>query len=154
MMHEELETPHGAKLISSKTMKEICDIWGLGSYFKACEEERRSRTEMIKNKATNGFAGKRKRDDDVNEMEVTYNRKLYGNITPKCVLFDWTRKNELKQPFYESVENAERIFKSVVTVNGEKYTSLSGDKSKKSAEQLAALVCLNYLGIDDGKLKI
>ena len=131
-------------------MKEICDIWDLGDFLKECEEKRRLRAESLKK---GSGSGKRKREDDVNEMDVTYNRRHYGDLTPKVILFAWTRKQGLEQPFYESIENEERVFNSIVTVNGEKYTSSSGDKSKKSSEQLAALVCLRCLGVDDMKVR-
>lgn len=150
MMHGVLETPEGIQLKHTRTMKELCDIWDLGDYLMESEEKRRLIAESLKKECV---SGKRKREDDVNEMDVTYNRQHYGNTTPKCILFAWTKNQGLKQPFYDSVENEERVFTSVVSVNGAKYTSTSWEKSKKSAEQLAALVCLKYLGIDDMKIR-
>ncbi|XP_046842826.1 tRNA-dihydrouridine(20) synthase [NAD(P)+]-like [Xenia sp. Carnegie-2017] len=151
MMHEVLESSKGIALKHSRTMKELCDIWNLGGFLKQCEDKRQKSAENLEKV---GFLyGKRKREDDVNEMQVTYKRKHYGNMTPKCILYAYTKKQGMKQPYYESIANEERVYKSVVCVNNEKYTSTIGDKNRRSAEQLAALVCLKYLGVDDMRVR-
>lgn len=46
----------------------------------------------------------------------------------------------------------DRMFCSVVTVAEQKYQSTLWDKSKKLAEQTAAIVCLRSQGLPEGRL--
>lgn len=101
---------------------------------------------------------KRKRSNlssEITEMKVKYLRKLYtGGVTPKGILLEWSRRNSIKQPTYETIEREEdRWFKSVVVVGDKKYSSTEWEGSKKAAEQAAAIVCLQSMGVHDGRLK-
>ncbi|XP_012868121.1 PREDICTED: tRNA-dihydrouridine(20) synthase [NAD(P)+]-like [Dipodomys ordii] len=74
-------------------------------------------------------------------------------ITPKMCLLEWCRREKLAQPLYETVQRPlDRLFCSVVTVADKKYQSTLWDKSKKLAEQTAAIVCLRSLGLPEGRL--
>ncbi|XP_018428863.1 PREDICTED: tRNA-dihydrouridine(20) synthase [NAD(P)+]-like [Nanorana parkeri] len=69
------------------------------------------------------------------------------------VLLEWCRKEKLLQPVYQTVQRSlDKFFHSVVTVNEKKYCSVLRDKSKKLAEQAAAIVCLRTLGLPEGKI--
>ncbi|CAF92245.1 unnamed protein product, partial [Tetraodon nigroviridis] len=46
----------------------------------------------------------------------------------------------------------DRSFQSVVTVAHKKYRSSLWEKSKKLAEQAAAIVCLRVLGLPEGRV--
>ncbi|KAI1235434.1 hypothetical protein IHE44_0002297 [Lamprotornis superbus] len=93
-------------------------------------------------------------DPDVIKMAVRFDKREYPpQITPKMYLLEWCRKEKRPQPVYETVQRPlDRLFCSVVTVAEQKYQSTLWDKSKKLAEQAAAIVCLRTLGVPEGKL--
>uniref|UniRef100_A0A8B9TPI2 Dihydrouridine synthase 2 n=1 Tax=Anas platyrhynchos TaxID=8839 RepID=A0A8B9TPI2_ANAPL len=93
-------------------------------------------------------------DPDVIKMAVRFDKREYPpQITPKMYLLEWCRKEKHPQPVYETVQRPlDRLFCSVVTVADQKYRSTLWDKSKKLAEQAAAIVCLRTLGVPEGKL--
>ena len=55
--------------------------------------------------------------------------------------------------FWQIEREEDRWFKSVVLVGDKKYSSTEWEGSKKAAEQAAAIVCLQSLGVHDGRLK-
>lgn len=65
---------------------------------------------------------------------------------PKARLHAWAGKNGHKLPTYNT-EQVQKLFRTVLTFNGKKYTSSFWEKNKKFAEQGAALVCLFHLGL-------
>merc|ERR1739838_970779 len=68
-------------------------------------------------------------------------------------LLEWSRKEKLEQPLYETVQRSQdRGFQSTVTIADKKYRSTLWEKSKKFAEQAAAIVCLRILGVPEGKI--
>ncbi|XP_035769364.1 tRNA-dihydrouridine(20) synthase [NAD(P)+]-like [Neolamprologus brichardi] len=80
-------------------------------------------------------------------------REYPPQITPKMFLLEWSRKEKLEQPQYETVQRAQdRAFQSTVTVAQKKYRSSLWEKSKKFAEQAAAIVCLRVLGVPEGRI--
>ncbi|XP_074864638.1 tRNA-dihydrouridine(20) synthase [NAD(P)+]-like isoform X3 [Carettochelys insculpta] len=99
------------------------------------------------------------------QLETTQGKKLHAaqsiqeiwreyppQITPKMYLLEWCRKEKHPQPVYETVQRSlDRLFCSVVTVAQQKYRSTLWDKSKKLAEQAAAIVCLRTMGLPEGK---
>uniref|UniRef100_A0A8C3S4C4 Dihydrouridine synthase 2 n=1 Tax=Chelydra serpentina TaxID=8475 RepID=A0A8C3S4C4_CHESE len=93
-------------------------------------------------------------DTDVIKMAVRFDKREYPpQITPKMYLLEWCRKAKHPQPVYETVQRPlDKLFCSVVTVAEQKYRSTLWDKSKKLAEQAAAIVCLRTLGLPEGKL--
>lgn len=48
-------------------------------------------------------------------------------------------------------EQNSKLFRSIITVQGKKYSSTFWEKNKKNAEQGAALVCLLHLGLVNEK---
>jgi tRNA-dihydrouridine synthase 2 len=63
-------------------------------------------------------------DDDVIEMQCAFFRSLYSSDAdlPKTRLLSWTRARGLKHPVY-TTQQEDKLFKSVVTVDGKKYSS-------------------------------
>uniref|UniRef100_A0A8C8IQT1 Dihydrouridine synthase 2 n=1 Tax=Oncorhynchus tshawytscha TaxID=74940 RepID=A0A8C8IQT1_ONCTS len=75
-----------------------------------------------------------------------------GEFSPKMFLLEWSRKENLEQPRYETVQRSQdRAFQSMVTMTGKKYRSTLWEKSKKYAEQASAIVCLRVLGLPEGR---
>lgn len=58
----------------------------------------------------------------------------------------WANKKGFKLPKYETHQE-EKLFQTILTFNGNKYTSSFWEKNKKFSEQSAALVCLFSLGV-------
>uniref|UniRef100_UPI000F7D074B tRNA-dihydrouridine(20) synthase [NAD(P)+]-like n=1 Tax=Homo sapiens TaxID=9606 RepID=UPI000F7D074B len=88
------------------------------------------------------------------KMAVKFDAAAYpAQITPKMCLLEWCRREKLAQPVYETVQRPlDRLFSSIVTVAEQKYQSTLWDKSKKLAEQAAAIVCLRSQGLPEGRL--
>uniref|UniRef100_A0A672FKH6 tRNA-dihydrouridine(20) synthase [NAD(P)+]-like n=1 Tax=Salarias fasciatus TaxID=181472 RepID=A0A672FKH6_SALFA len=84
---------------------------------------------------------------------VCCRREYPPQITPKMFLLEWSRKEKLEQPQYDTVQRSQdRSFQSTVTVAGRKYRSSLWEKSKKFAEQASAIVCLRTLGVPEGRI--
>lgn len=89
-------------------------------------------------------------------FQVCFIRANFNDLNlPKARLHAWAGKNDLKLPLYNT-QQVEKLFRTILSFNGKKYTSSFWEKNKKFAEQGAALVCLNSLGIvnDDELLKL
>lgn len=156
LLHEDTTSSEALQLLHAKEMRDICEIWNLTSYFDDAVQRRKHKMETMKDDENE--KRKRKSSDsssEITEIKVKYLRKMYtGGVTPKGILLEWSRRNRIKQPTYETIEREEdRWFKSVVLVGDKKYSSTEWEGSKKAAEQAAAIVCLQSLGVHDGRLK-
>lgn len=156
LLHEDTTSSEALQLLHAKEMRDICEIWNLTSYFDDAIQRRKHKMETMKDDENE--KRKRKSSDsssEITEIKVKYLRKMYtGGVTPKGILLEWSRRNRIKQPKYETIEREEdRWFKSVVLVGDKKYSSTEWEGSKKAAEQAAAIVCLQSLGVHDGRLK-
>lgn len=91
-------------------------------------------------------------DDDVTLMHCAFLKKSYSTELnfPKTILYQWTEKHKKQKPEYNTTHN-DKLFRSVVTVDGKKFGSSFWEKNKKWAEQGAALACLYSLGLIDHK---
>ncbi|XP_020844957.1 tRNA-dihydrouridine(20) synthase [NAD(P)+]-like isoform X1 [Phascolarctos cinereus] len=152
MLREQLETPQGKKLHAAQSSQEICDAFELGSFYKKITAELTAKAATLQNDAQEEDA--QAGDADVIKMAVKFDKRQYPpQITPKMCLLEWCRKEKLAQPVYETIQRpVDRLFCSIVTVSEHKYQSALWDKSKKLAEQAAAIVCLRSLGLPEGKL--
>ncbi|KAH9628787.1 hypothetical protein HF086_004947 [Spodoptera exigua] len=84
---------------------------------------------------------------DVIQMKISFIRANFNDQTlPKFKLHSWAGKNGLKLPTYET-QQVEKLFRTIITFNGKKYTSSFWEKNKKYSEQGAALVCIFHLGL-------
>uniref|UniRef100_A0A6P8QKG8 tRNA-dihydrouridine(20) synthase [NAD(P)+]-like isoform X2 n=1 Tax=Geotrypetes seraphini TaxID=260995 RepID=A0A6P8QKG8_GEOSA len=151
MLRGQVETPRGKKLCAALSNLEICEAFEMKSFYEEIA------TLLETKKASLGVTEKELddhvEDPDVIQSAVRFIRREYqANITPKSCLHEWCIKNHL-QPTYETVHRPrDRLFCSTVTVANQKYRSSIWDKSKKLAEQAAAIVCLRALDIPEGKL--
>ncbi|KAM5138170.1 tRNA-dihydrouridine(20) synthase [NAD(P)+]-like [Mantella aurantiaca] len=155
MLRDQLESTLGKKLHAAQSTKEICEIFGMTTFYERNTSSQEARKESLN--INQGFL----EVDDNNEenigatqLSVKFERKDYlPQVTPKMVLLEWCRREKLPQPIYQTVQRSlDKFFHSVVTVNETKYCSVLWDKSKKLAEQAAAIVCLRTLGLPEGKI--
>ncbi|XP_073461220.1 tRNA-dihydrouridine(20) synthase [NAD(P)+]-like isoform X3 [Aquarana catesbeiana] len=209
MLRDQLESSLGKKLHAAQSTKEICEIFGMTTFYESftlSQEARRESLNII-NQGTLEFDDKNEEIVDATQLPVKFEKKDYlPQITPKMVLLEWCRKEKLPQPVYQTngahlshcsrysglhlhscslcscwtllpqlpdqafilalapwgcvcftlsryvQRSLDRFFHSVVTVNEKKYCSFLWDKSKKLAEQAAAIVCLRTLGLPEGKI--
>ncbi|NXI18286.1 DUS2L synthase, partial [Irena cyanogastra] len=152
MLREQLETTQGKKLHAAQSTQEICEAFEMGDFYEentAIFEAKKTSLEIKTQDDDDQME-----DPDVIKMAVRFDKREYPpQITPKMYLLEWCRKEKHPQPVYETVQRPlDRLFCSVVTVAEQKYRSTLWDKSKKLAEQAAAIVCLRALGVPEGKL--
>uniref|UniRef100_A0A3Q4BSX0 DRBM domain-containing protein n=1 Tax=Mola mola TaxID=94237 RepID=A0A3Q4BSX0_MOLML len=127
MLRDKVESPLGKQVQAAQTNAEISDAYGLQEFYQQTQEELQARRDRV--------------------------RDYPPHITPKMFLLEWSRREKLEQPLYETVQRSQdRAFQSVVTSAGKKYRSSLWEKSKKFAEQAAAIVCLRVLGIPEGRI--
>jgi len=112
------------------------EVWGLGDYCRLKSKELRDRgllgrfqiTPEILNKdnTDNGVCHKRKihEEEDVFLMRCAFLRNIYvtDSELPKTRLLKWTKENRKKMPIY-STRQENKLFCSIVTVDGRKYGS-------------------------------
>ncbi|XP_049857294.1 tRNA-dihydrouridine(20) synthase [NAD(P)+]-like [Schistocerca gregaria] len=157
MLRELQETPLGKKFLEMQTLDQICSLWGLKEY--CCNKQAEYRQlglltrEDVVPSSLQPAAKKRKlseEEESITEWKCVFRRNDYASDTdlPKTRLLMWSRKQGLKQPIYNT-QQEEKLFKSVVTLNGKKYSSSYWEKNKRRAEQSAALTCLCELEIVD-----
>ncbi|CAH8865627.1 unnamed protein product [Trichobilharzia szidati] len=94
-----------------------------------------------------------------NENEIVlcipYERRFWPEhgTSPKQILLEHCKSLKWESPKYETIEHRDsRSFFSTVLVDGKRYRNTSACKSKKYAEQAAVLVCLQVLGLPNGKI--
>ncbi|XP_069821997.1 tRNA-dihydrouridine(20) synthase [NAD(P)+]-like isoform X2 [Dendropsophus ebraccatus] len=156
MMRDQLESPLGRKLHGTQSTLDICEVFEMTSFYESCQlsQEARKVSIHVNVQETVETENDNEENHDLIQMPVRFERKDYlPQITPKMFLLEWCRKETLPQPVYHTVQRSlDKFFRSVVTVNEKKYCSTLWDKSKKLAEQAAAIVCLRTLGLPEGKL--
>ncbi|XP_063376199.1 tRNA-dihydrouridine(20) synthase [NAD(P)+]-like [Cydia fagiglandana] len=154
ILRELQETLRGRQFLECQTLEQICDIWDLGQY---CQEKQSQYQKMgiqgrwqvtpedleppyKKQKVINDL-------DGVQQMKVCFIRGNFDDLNlPKARLHAWAGKNGHNLPVYDT-KQVTKLFRTIITFNGKKYTSSFWEKNKKFAEQGAALVCLFYLGL-------
>uniref|UniRef100_A0A2D4MUT3 DRBM domain-containing protein n=1 Tax=Micrurus spixii TaxID=129469 RepID=A0A2D4MUT3_9SAUR len=151
MLREQLENAQGKKLHAAQSLQEICEVFKMSSFFQEASDLLEKKKVSLQVKSPNNEDCTE--DTDVIKMAVKFDKREYPpQITPKMYLLEWCRKEKLLQPAYETIERPrDRLFCSVVTVAGQKYSSTLWEKSKKLAEQAAAITCLRTLGLSEGK---
>uniref|UniRef100_A0A674AWP9 Dihydrouridine synthase 2 n=1 Tax=Salmo trutta TaxID=8032 RepID=A0A674AWP9_SALTR len=151
MLRDKVESPLGKQLKSAQTNEDICEGYGLQEYYKKTQAELQARREAIQ--TNHNHPDQPVLDGDVTTMRVKFERREYpGEFSPKMFLLEWSRKENLEQPRYETVQRSQdRAFQSMVTMTGKKYRSTLWEKSKKYAEQASAIVCLRVLGLPEGR---
>lgn len=80
-------------------------------------------------------------------LQICFLRANFNDINlPKSRLHLWASKNNIKLPTYKT-QQENKLFRTILTFNGCKYTSSYWEKNKKFAEQGAAIVCLHSIGL-------
>lgn len=152
MLRDRVESPFGKRLHAVQTNEEICEVFGMTDFYNKTKAELEARKAALQ---TNGDQSEQpKLEDDVITMPVRFERRDYPpQITPKMYLLEWSRKEKLDQPVYETEQRTQdRAFQSTVIIDNKKYRSALWEKSKKFAEQAAAIVCLRTLGLPEGRI--
>ncbi|XP_013185481.1 tRNA-dihydrouridine(20) synthase [NAD(P)+]-like isoform X2 [Amyelois transitella] len=148
------ETPRGRQFLDCQTLEQICYIWDLGEYCKEKQSQYhkmgiQGRWQVSPNELEPPQKKFKSVDnlENVTQMKVCFIRANFNDLNlPKSRLHAWAGKNGLKLPVYET-QQIEKLFRTVITFDGQKFTSSFWEKNKKFAEQGAALVCLHKLGL-------
>lgn len=164
MMHENMDSVEGRRLLSAHSMQEICDIWGLLSYYEEAIKTRGEKIEKLclRERQELGlqsqFASLSKKieldpevtEDGTLELYVHFNKfEFTDSQTPKSVLYEWTRKRNIHPPSYNTIQRKkDKMFKSILTVEDQRYSSSLWEKNKRFAEQSAAMVALSVRNIN------
>uniref|UniRef100_A0A672QHN5 Dihydrouridine synthase 2 n=1 Tax=Sinocyclocheilus grahami TaxID=75366 RepID=A0A672QHN5_SINGR len=128
------------------------EVFGMTDFYNKTKAELEARKAALQ---TNGDQTEQPtHEDDLITMPVRFERRDYPpQITPKMYLLEWSRKEKLDQPVYETEQRTQdRAFQSTVIIDNKKYRSALWEKSKKFAEQAAAIVCLRTLGLPEGRI--
>ncbi|OBS58294.1 hypothetical protein A6R68_10528 [Neotoma lepida] len=154
MLREQLESPQGRLLHAAQSSQEICEAFGLGAFYEETIRELDARRADLLANTPEAVEDPAEDTSGIIKMAIKFDRRAYPpQITPKMCLLEWCRREKLPQPVYETVQRPlDRMFCSVVTVAEQKYQSTLWDKSKKLAEQTAAIVCLRSQGLPEGRL--
>ncbi|XP_012262837.2 tRNA-dihydrouridine(20) synthase [NAD(P)+]-like [Athalia rosae] len=156
ILRELQETPKGKLFLEAQTLEQICSLWEMDDYCRTKRKEYldrgiQGRFQVIPTSLEDRKGVKRKfEEDDVFVLQCAFLRNSYMHDLelPKSRLLKWTKDNRKNIPIYHT-EQEDKLFRSVVLVNGKKYSSSFWEKNKKWAEQGAALVCLCSLGVVD-----
>lgn len=151
MLRDKVESPLGKQVQAAQTNAEISEAYGLQEFYQQIQEQLQTRRDALQSSSQ---PDRPVMDGDVTTMAVKFERREYPpQITPKMFLLEWSRQEKLEQPVYEIVQRSQdRAFQATVTVADKKYRSSLWEKSKKFAEQAAAIVCLRVLGIPEGRI--
>ncbi|XP_045511221.1 tRNA-dihydrouridine(20) synthase [NAD(P)+]-like isoform X1 [Colias croceus] len=156
VLRELQDTPRGRKFLDCQTQEQISAIWDMDEY---CREKQ----SLYQTLGINGRwqvnpdelqppnkkfkTTENEKLDDIEQIKVCFIRANFTDLTlPKTELHCWAAKNGHKLPTYET-QQVQKLFRTILTFNGKKYTSSFWEKNKKFAEQGAALVCLFSLGL-------
>ncbi|KAK3526811.1 hypothetical protein QTP70_033547 [Hemibagrus guttatus] len=153
MLRDRVESPMGKQLHAAQTNEEICGVFGMSDFYKTAQVELEARKKAL-DANSSSLPDQPVLDGDVITMAIKFERREYPpQITPKMYLLEWSRKEKLEQPVYKTEQrDQDRCFQSTVIVANRKYRSTLWEKSKKFAEQAAAIVCLRTLGVPEGRI--
>ncbi|XP_058501294.1 tRNA-dihydrouridine(20) synthase [NAD(P)+]-like isoform X2 [Solea solea] len=147
MLRDKVESPLGKQVQAAQTNAEISAAYGLDTFCRHVQEQQQTRRAALQ---SGGQSERPVMDGDVTTVAVKFERRNYPpQITPKMFLLEWSRRERVEQPLYET-RSQDRGFQSTVTIAGKRFRSTLWEKSKKFAEQAAAVVCLRVLGIPEG----
>uniref|UniRef100_A0A8D0CX86 Dihydrouridine synthase 2 n=1 Tax=Sander lucioperca TaxID=283035 RepID=A0A8D0CX86_SANLU len=145
MLRDKVESPLGKQVQAAQTNAELSEAYGLQEFYRRTQEQLQARRDALQNGLFPSFDGV--------ICVCGFRREYPPHITPKMFLLEWSRKEKLEQPQYEMVQRSQdRAFQSTVTLAEKRYRSTLWEKSKKFAEQAAAVVCLRVLGVPEGRI--
>uniref|UniRef100_A0A2K5LJY6 Dihydrouridine synthase 2 n=3 Tax=Cercopithecinae TaxID=9528 RepID=A0A2K5LJY6_CERAT len=146
MLREQLESPQGRLLHAAQSSREICEAFGLGAFYEETTQELDAQRAKLSARTSEETGEPAEDTSGVIKMAVKFDRRAYpAQITPKMCLLEWCRREKLAQPVYETVS-------SWLWPALQPAMALPWDKSKKLAEQAAAIVCLRSQGLPEGRL--
>ncbi|XP_032367435.1 tRNA-dihydrouridine(20) synthase [NAD(P)+]-like [Etheostoma spectabile] len=151
MLRDKVESPLGKQVQAAQTNGELSEAFGLQEFYRRTQDRLQARRDALQTGTT---PDPLVMDGDVATMPVKFERREYPpHITPKMFLLEWSRREKLQQPQYQMVQRSQdRAFQSTVTLAEKRYRSTLWEKSKKFAEQAAAVVCLRVLGVPEGRI--
>uniref|UniRef100_M4ACV2 Dihydrouridine synthase 2 n=1 Tax=Xiphophorus maculatus TaxID=8083 RepID=M4ACV2_XIPMA len=136
MLRDRVESPLGKQVQAAQTNAEISEAYGLQTFYQEIQQDLQAKMAALQ---SSNQPNKPIMDGDVTTMAVKFERRDYPpQITPKMFLLEWSRKEKLEQPQYETVRKT--------------VTFSLCSKSKKFAEQASAIVCLRVLGVPEGRI--
>jgi len=158
MLRAQQESTKGQLLLKATNIDEICELWDLGSYNVAKQDElRRISAELQMKLPCRGEAlPKRLKteptfftrtcdDESVIKMSVRLSKTGFCHTDiPKSILFNYTVRHHIPLPVYHT-EQVEKLFYSTVAVAGKQYATDYLERSKRRSEQAAALAALHAL---------
>ncbi|XP_038050372.1 tRNA-dihydrouridine(20) synthase [NAD(P)+]-like isoform X2 [Patiria miniata] len=150
LLHGNEELSSHLAVLKTKNMAEVCKIWGMEGYYDKVNELHR----LARERKENAFGFKKRRLEDgteLFEMKVKYFRKDYLTTqTPMDILNRLVCHNQLPRPqFTLEVDESEKNYRAILTIDGKKYTSTQWEISKTFAKQGATKVCLHVMGLLD-----
>lgn len=156
MLKELQETPKGKKFLECQTLEQICSLWNLGNYCREKELEYQAKGNLGRRQVTPDMFNPTPKRLKLNsmcgivELRCAFIRASYTQDSdlPKTKLIAWCSKNKVKSPTYDTMHE-DKLFRSILTLDGKKYSSTFWEKNKRFAEQGAALACLCSLGLVD-----
>jgi tRNA-dihydrouridine synthase 2 len=153
MLRELQESEMGRKFLDAQTLEQICDVFNLKDYYKQKQAEYlkkglQMRRDVVPGGENGPLAKKAKIDSDVIEENIAFIRSNYTRDIdlPKSILHTYTKQKLRTVPTY-TTEQRDKLFRSTMTLENKKYSSLFWEKNKKFAEQGAAMVCSLHLGL-------
>ncbi|XP_035520939.1 tRNA-dihydrouridine(20) synthase [NAD(P)+]-like isoform X1 [Morone saxatilis] len=103
MLRDKVESPLGKQLQAAQTNTEISEAYGLQELYRQTQERLQARRDALQ---SGGQEERLVMDGDVTTMAVKFERREYPpHITPKMFLLEWSRKEKLEQPLYQTVRN-------------------------------------------------
>ncbi|XP_077600179.1 tRNA-dihydrouridine(20) synthase [NAD(P)+]-like [Stigmatopora nigra] len=153
MLRDKVESVVGKRVQAAQDNSELSAAYGLEEFFSETQAELQARRNALRSQdqCDDNLITM---DGDVTTMALKFQRREYPpQLTPKMFLLEWSRRQKIVQPSYQTVQRSQdRAFQSTVTVENRKYRSSLWEKSKKFAEQASAVVCLRALGIPEGRV--
>ncbi|KAL7643962.1 UNVERIFIED_CONTAM: hypothetical protein RMT77_005974 [Armadillidium vulgare] len=156
ILRELQSTEKGKAFLETQTLQEICSLWDLKDYFNDFMKEHFStiadskvNSRSCAPQSIENIKIEEKEENGVKiiEMPLHFIRGNYSNANlPKMILNNHAFKNGIKLLQY-NCEMVEKFFVSDVNVDGIKYRSSIKEKSRRYAEQAAALVYLHTKGL-------
>ncbi|XP_060661873.1 tRNA-dihydrouridine(20) synthase [NAD(P)+]-like [Drosophila nasuta] len=167
ILKELQETPRGKRFLQCQTLQQICEIWHLGDYCRMRQQQHKlhgniGRSDVVPPSEDDEEAVSKRRkiesnnedssaneayDEGVISRNMAFLRSTYpnDNSLPKTLLYVHAGRLDKEAPSYET-QQCNKLFRSICTFDGQRYSSSFWEKNKKQAEQGAALVALLTLG--------
>ncbi|KAH8385800.1 hypothetical protein KR093_011784 [Drosophila rubida] len=163
ILKELQETARGKRFLQCQTLQQICEIWQLGDYCRSRQQHYKlhgniGRSEVVP-PVEDKILNKRRKVETSNDLiseaydgviscNMAFLRSTYPNDNqlPKTLLYVRSGRLDKEPPSYET-RQCNKLFRSICSFDGQRYSSSFWEKNKRQAEQGAALVALFQLGL-------